>query len=132
MRTCILAIAGLAFVLSGAPAAAQTVLPERPDVSGVAFTDHPALVDAHPMRAESYSKLGHDDHAVAVHFTTGTPHCYGVHAEVQETPDTVTVELHSGTLPEAVGRACIAIAVVGTLEVPLQAPLGERRVVSVS
>ena len=65
-----------------------------------------------------------------VHFTTGTPECYGVHATVAETAETVTVELREGTLPGAVRRACIMIAVSGTLEVPLQGPLGDRQVVS--
>jgi hypothetical protein len=40
--------------------------------------------------------------------------------------------LQSGTLPEAVGRACIMIAVSGTVEVPLASPLGSRQVLSVS
>ena len=48
----------------------------------------------------------------------------------QETEQTVTVDLQSGTLPEAAGRACIMIALFGTLEVPLQAPLGDRQVLS--
>ena len=67
---------------------------------------------------------------VNVNFTSGTDTCYGVHATVQETSETVTVELRSGTLPEAVGRPCILIALFGTLEVPLQEPLGDRRVLS--
>ena len=33
-------------------------------------------------------------------------------------------------LPGAVNRACIMIALFGTLEVPLQAPLGDRQVLS--
>ena len=42
-----------------------------------------------------------------MNFTSGTDTCYGVHATVQETSDTVTVDLQGGTLPEAVepGRA---------------------------
>jgi hypothetical protein len=51
-----------------------------------------------------------------------------VHATVEETAENVTVALTGGTLPEAVGRACIMIAVTGTLEVPLQSPLGNRQV----
>lgn len=120
-------------VLTGwaAPAAwAETaVLPERPGYSGLMFTDNPAIVDPHPMRAESFSRVA-DDRAVAVHFTTGTPQCYGVHATAQETAETVTVELRGGTLPEAVGRACILIAVSGMLDVPLQSPLGARQVLT--
>jgi Helix-turn-helix domain len=38
-----------------------------------------------------------------------------------------TVELRGGTRPEAVERACIAIALFGTLEVPLQSPSATGR-----
>jgi hypothetical protein len=102
--------------------------PEQPP-GGVVFTDNPAIVDPHPLPVQSWSRVGD---GLAVNFTTGTPQCYGVHATVQEAPDTVTVDLRGGTLPEAVGQACIMIAVAGTLEVPLAAPLGERRVLSVA
>ncbi|BBY45058.1 hypothetical protein [Mycolicibacterium celeriflavum] len=125
------AVAGLLMAVGLAPvASAETaVLAERPGYQGVVFTDNPAIVDAHPMRAESFSRAA-DDRAIAVHFTTGTPQCYGVHATVQETPDVVTVALRGGTLPEAVGRACIMIAVSGTLDVALQDPLGTRQVLT--
>lgn len=113
-----------------APASADAVvLSERPGPPGVVFVDNPAIVDAYPVAAESFSRI--DDRTIAVHFTTGTPACYGVHATTQETPDTVTVELFSGTLPEAVGRAWILIGVFGTIDVPLRDPLGTRRVVRV-
>ena len=132
MRTC-LAAAGVSLAVWSAPlASAETVvLPELHDAAGVVFVDDPAIVDAHPMQAESFSRTP-VDRAIAVHFTTGTPECYGVSAAVTETVDTVSVELRSGTPPEAVGRACIMIAVSGTLEVPLSGPLGERQVLSVS
>jgi hypothetical protein len=113
-----------------AASAETTVLPERPGDPGVVFVDNPAVVDPHPMLAESWSRLP-DEQAVALHFTTGTPECYGVHATVAETPETVTVELRGGALPEAVARPCILIAVSGTLELPLHGPLGARQVVSV-
>jgi hypothetical protein len=93
----------------------------------VVFVDNPAIIDPHPIAFDSWSR-GPDDRTVALHFTTGTPTCYGVHATVDETPATVTVDLQGGTLPEAVGRACILIAVSGTIEVPLQSPLGDRQV----
>lgn len=41
-----------------------------------------------------------------------------------------TVTLRGGTLPEAVGRGCILIAVSGTLDVTLQNPLGTRQVLT--
>jgi hypothetical protein len=131
MRAIAAAAAGLVAVGVLAPSAsAETaVLPEQPAGPSVVFTDNAALVDPHPMPAESFSRTA-DDHVISVHFTTGTPQCYGVHATTRETPDTVTVELLGGTLPEAVGRACIMIAVSGTLDVPLQNPLGARQVLT--
>ncbi|AMO58977.1 Uncharacterised protein [Mycolicibacterium phlei] len=111
-------------------AVAETaVLPEQPGDGRALFTDNPAIVDAHPLRAESFNRLP-DDRAIAVHFTTGTPQCYGVHATATETPETVTVALTSGALPEAAGRACIEIAVFGAVEVALAEPLGDRVVLT--
>ena len=89
------------------------------------FTDNPSIVDSHPLRFESWRVVGED--VVALQFTTGTPECFGVHAIVHETPETVAVELREGTLPEAVGRACIMIAVFGSLDVQLQEPVGTRK-----
>jgi len=132
MRTS-LALAAVVLLVWVAPAASAetTVLPERQGPAGVVFVDNPTIVDAHPIPADSFSRVRGDD-AVAVHFTTGTPECYGVHATVTETAETVSVELLSGTLPEAAGRACIMIAVSGTVEVPLAGPLGDRQVLSVA
>ena len=76
------------------------------------FTDEPAIVDAHPMNPEAWSRTT-DERVVRLHFTTGTPECFGVTARVHETADDVVVDLCSGTLPQAVGRACIMIAVFG-------------------
>ncbi len=92
------------------------------------FTDNPSIVESHPLHVESWRLVGED--VLALQFTTGTPECFGVHAIVHETPETVAVELRGGTLPEAVGRACIMIAVLGNLNVQLQEPLGDRDVIS--
>ena len=92
------------------------------------FTDNPSIVDSHPMPVESWRVVGED--VLELQFTAGTPECFGVHAIVHETPETVAVELRGGTLPEAVGRACILIAVFGSLDVQLQQPLGDREVIS--
>jgi hypothetical protein len=127
----ILAAVVTAFWAAPAAGAETVVLPERQGPAGVLFVDDPAIVDAHPMSADSFSRVP-GDHAVAVHFTTGTPECYGIHATVTETPETVSVRLASGTLRQAAGRACIMIAVSGTVEVPLSGPLGERQVLSVT
>jgi hypothetical protein len=133
MRTiaALAATTGIAVASLAAPVASAetTVLPERPNDGGAAFVDSPLLVDPQPLTAEAWSRVD-GDRALAVHFTTGTPECYGVHATVVETPDDVTVALVGGTLPEAVGRACIMIAISGTVEVPLQSPLGDRQVLA--
>ncbi|GAB2721508.1 hypothetical protein [Nocardia thraciensis] len=95
---------------------------------GRMFTANPALVGARPIPFESWNRVAPD--RIAVNFQVGSPECYGVDASTTETDDTVTVELRSGTLPGAVGRMCTMIAVLGTLEVPLQRPLGDRKVLS--
>ena len=109
-----------------------TPLPERPAPTGTTpFTNDPSIVDSRPQSIESWSRLPTDD-AIAVHFTTGTPECYGASADVQETTDIVAVKLRTGTRPDAVGRACIAIGLTATLELPLRAPLGNRTVLGIT
>jgi hypothetical protein len=115
-----------------APAAwADTFAPPEVPAGGVEFVDDPSLVNPHPARIEGWSRATRPD-AVAVHFTSGTPECYGAHATVTETPESVTVDLLVGTRADAVDRACIMIALFGTLDVPLQAPLGDRALLSAS
>jgi hypothetical protein len=132
MRT-LTAMASAALLLvaaGGSPAwAAPPALPEVPAGDRLVFTDHPDILDPHPVAVESWSPASAEN-AVAVNFTSGTPECSGVHATVHETDDSVTVDLKGGTLPEAFGRMCIMLAVFGTIEVPLQAPLGARHVFS--
>jgi hypothetical protein len=117
---------------SAEPAAPTTATPpeQPPDNPGVVFTDNPSIVNSHRLQFDSWSRVGTDD-ALALHFTVGSPECTGVHATVDETAETVAVELRSGSLPEAAGRVCTMIAVFGTLDVPLLAPLGDRTVLSV-
>ena len=115
--------------INAPPAAAEPTAPPEAPPGGVVFVDNPAIVDPHPMRVESWSRVA-GDNSINVSFTSGTDTCYGVHATVQETEQTVTVDLQGGTLPEAVDRACIMIALFGTLDVPLEAPLGDRQVLS--
>ena len=129
----LIAIASAALVLTavdGAHAGAEPAAPpEVPTGGRLVFADNPAIADPHPMPIESWSRVAGED-AVAVNFTAGTPECNGVHATVAETADSVTVALQGGTLSEAAGRMCIMLAVFGTLDVPLRAPLGDRRVLS--
>ncbi|NLU82574.1 hypothetical protein [Rhodococcus sp. HNM0569] len=102
---------------------------ENPDQDfGTPFQPRPDIVDARVTPFESWSKI--DENTLAVHFVTGTPECYGAYATVEETDTTVTVSIHTGTLPETADKMCILVAVFGTLDVPLSAPLGNREVVS--
>ena len=130
MRAAAGVLAALVLAGWGAPgASATTTPPEVSEAEGVAFTDYSSIVDPRPMPVESWSRVG-NDRAVAVHFTSGTPACNGVHATTQETADAVTVTLIGGSLPPVAGRMCIMLAVTGTLVVPLKSPLGDRQVLS--
>lgn len=95
---------------------------------GQVFTPDPTIVDAHPIPFTSWTRVADD--RIAVHFQTGVPECFGVDATVTETDTTVTVELREGTRADAVDKMCVMMAVFGTLEVQLKAPLGGRQVVS--
>ncbi|MEC3951766.1 hypothetical protein VMT65_01845 [Nocardia sp. CDC153] len=95
---------------------------------GRSFIANPNIVGPHSISFDSWTRLAPDK--IAVNFQTGSPECYGVDAAVTETSSSVTVDLKSGTLPEAVGKMCTMIAVFGTLEIQLKAPLGDRKVLS--
>jgi hypothetical protein len=99
-----------------------------PDTDGsVPFVDTPHIVDSHPLQVESWT-VQDGGRTLRLRFTAGTPECFGVHATVLETADTVEVRLRSGARPQSVTRACIMIAVSGTLDVPLTQPLAHRAV----
>jgi hypothetical protein len=53
-----------------------------------------------------------------------------VHPTAKETDKTVVVNLDAGVPPAAVGKVCAAFAVFATVEVPLKAPLGDRKVLA--
>jgi hypothetical protein len=131
LAACI-SLVGCATLASAEPAASTTATPpeQPPDNAGVVFTDNPSIVNSRPLQFDSWNRLDTDD-ALALHFTVGSPECTSVHATVHETAETVAIELRSGSLPEAVGRVCTMIAVLGTLDVELQTPLGDRTVRSV-
>jgi hypothetical protein len=133
MRTAIaMACAAMCLLAATVPtAAAEPYAPPEVPPGGVEFVDDPSIVNVQPTRVEGWSRTKRDD-AVSVHFTSGTPECYGAHASAVETPESVTVDLTTGTRADAADRACIMIALFGTLEVPLAAPLGDRRVFSVA
>lgn len=114
------------------PAPVVTQVSEVPQPPGnTTFVDNPAIVDTRLQAIDSWTRLP-DKSALAVHFTSGSPECYGVHAEVQETADIVAVKLRSGVLPGATQRICTMIAVPGTVTISLPSPVGSRAVVSIT
>lgn len=125
------ALTGLLLVATAQVAAAEpstAVVPQVPaDPARTVFADNPWIVDQHSTKVESWSR---DGQGLRINFTAGTPDCFGVHLTTQETPETVMVQLHGGTPPEGLGRMCIALAVDGTMDVPLQGPLGDRVVMA--
>ncbi|MGW0179365.1 hypothetical protein [Nocardia sp. NPDC003345] len=108
------------------PPAAPTEVPGADP--GRMFTADPDLVGAHPIPFTSWTRVGAD--RIAVHFESGVPECYGVNAAVTEDPETITVALQEGTRADATGKMCVMMAVFGTLEIQLDAPVGSRRVQS--
>ena len=132
MVVCALLLAAVGPAAAQPPAPVPVPVPETaPGTPAAMFVDNPAIVNAYPTRPQAWSRVI-DERTVRLHFTTGTPECYGVSATVQESADAVLVDLRTGTLPSALDRACIAIALFGGLDVPLQQPLGARRVLSVT
>ncbi|MGU3503184.1 hypothetical protein [Mycobacterium sp. C31M] len=104
--------------------------PEVPaDPARSVFTDNPQILNPHATLVESWSR---DGDGLVVNFASGAPDCFGVHVLVQETPESVTVDLNGGMPPASIGRMCIAQAVPGSVVVPLDGPLGDRQVLAVA
>ncbi len=101
--------------------------PEDPNPGiGQLLTADPTLVSPHPIPFTSWNRLS--DNKIGVNFETGNPECYAVDATVTETSDTVTVALRAGTRADSVNKMCTMNMILGTLELPLRAPLGTRKV----
>ncbi|QCB50304.1 hypothetical protein E5720_05295 [Rhodococcus sp. PAMC28707] len=95
---------------------------------GTMFESTPELIRAAPTPFESWSQIS--PNTIAIHFVTGTPECYGADAKVTETDTEVVIALRTGTRQEAADKACIMVAVYGTMQMTLHSPLGDRTVVN--
>jgi hypothetical protein len=113
---------------SAGGSASPTVTQDPNATAGLTVQADPSIVDTHPIGFQSWTKVAAD--RIAVHFETGSPVCYGVNATTTETSSTITVLLKSGTKPEAVGKMCPMLAMIATLEIPLESPLNNRTVIS--
>jgi hypothetical protein len=86
-------------------------------------TPDPTVVDAHPAGLD-HVVIGPDGRTVVVYWWGGTPSCFGLR-EVQVERDSarLTLTVLEGTLPEAVGKACTAEALLKSALVTLERPL---------
>ncbi|SHW62254.1 Uncharacterised protein [Mycobacteroides abscessus subsp. abscessus] len=125
------AAAGLVLAVGLAPTASADALalPEVPVSPGTTFVDDPAIVDPHPLAAESWSRLDSEP-AVALNISLGSPDCYGVHATAAETDQTVVVTLTAGRRSDREHMVCTMMIMPGTIVVPLANPVGSRAVLT--
>ncbi|BBZ56486.1 MULTISPECIES: hypothetical protein [Mycobacteriaceae] len=125
------AAAGLVLAVGLAPTASADApaLPEVPVSPGTTFVDDPAIVDPHPLAAESWSRLDPEP-AVALNISLGSPDCYGVHATAAETGQTVVVTLTAGRRSDREHMVCTMMIMPGTIVVPLANPVGSRAVLT--
>ena len=122
-------VVGLLLAVGIAPTAAAdpTPLPEVPASPGTTFVDDSAILDAHPLTAESWSRLDPEP-ALALNISIGSPDCYGVHAVAQEADQSVVVTLTSGRRSDHERMVCTMMIMPGKIIVPLSNAVGVRAV----
>jgi hypothetical protein len=118
---------------SGSPGEGQTpsgpnkavpvpVPPVSPDGASPAKPD-PKVVALH-RQAWDHITVSGDGKTLDVYFWGGSPECYGLgRVDVSTTNGTLTVQLWTGTQPDAVGKACTDIAQSFVTTVTLDSPL---------
>lgn len=74
----------------------------------------------------AWEPVGPDATALRVAFANGLAWCEGAAVHVVESDTAVSIEILTGTLPEAVGRPCPAVAVPYAVTVDLGGPLAGR------
>jgi len=85
--------------------------------------------DVHPLRFDPTQATTSND-GVLIRFEAGIAPCFVLdHYTVAETPSTVTVTLFAGSDKAKPTTVCAAIALQYEVDVPLQAPLGTRKLV---
>jgi hypothetical protein len=101
--------------------------PEEPQSTPV--TPRPGMADVRPVGWER-AEVGNDDRTVTLHFWSGVEPCNVLdHIEVDYSSDAVTITLFEGHDPDAQDVACIEIALLKSVTVTLDQPLGGRDLV---
>ncbi len=99
------------------PSRGERVVPDR------------RAVDVHPLSFDP-SEVHAVDGGVIVPFWGGVAPCFVLaRTQVEETAQSVTIALYAGRAPTEVDVACIELAKRYEVKVPLDAPLGNRKVV---
>jgi hypothetical protein len=85
--------------------------------------------DVHPLHFDP-TKATASGNGVLIRFAAGIAPCFVLdHYTVAETATTVTVTLYAGSDKANPQTVCAAIAVQYEVDVPLQAPLGTRKLI---
>jgi hypothetical protein len=97
-----------------------------PEPSAVPVSPRPGLADVQPRPWQSAEPVGPAE--LRVEFYGGIEECEGVdHVEVDERRRSIVVTVFVGQVRQA--EACIEIAVLKAVTVPVDGPIGDRRIV---
>lgn len=87
----------------------------------------PGQTDVREIGWDTYTRLG--PRRLEVTFSSGIEPCYVLdHVDVSETESKITITLFEGRTPTEEDIACIEIAVLKSVVVELDSPLGDRKV----
>lgn len=112
---------------SESPVSSTPGLPTpAPGPTALSVSPQPGLVDVRPHIWDRFEQVG--PRRLRIEFSGGVEECEGLdRVEVDETANRVAVSLFVGRVPEA--EVCIEIAVLKSVIVRVDAPIGDRKVV---
>ncbi len=121
---------------SAPPAAGGSAVPGSPGSDGTDAPDGDLTPVPGPDQTPASgtqtvdSYFAYDATRLALNYTTGIPECYGTVGEpvVEETAEAVTVTLPKIPPKDARDVVCIDIALIKSVDIELDAPLGDREV----
>ena len=113
-----------------APVSAQAPTDPGADGSGddpLTLVSREDLVDPQPVVWHSWRLV--DPSTIEVAFFSGVPECQGVHVDLRQTDQAVTINLSVGRLPHIPSSAnCIEVALAAVTLIRLDRELGDREV----
>lgn len=111
----------------GDPGSDDGVEPVEPP-HGDPSEDPPPDTDSGSIAVDSFYR--HDGRHLSLNYTNGVPECYGEagRPRVEERDDAVVVRIPRINLDPNPDKVCIEIALMGTVDITLDSPLGSRPV----